>query len=223
MPTTYKRKRATRNTRNTRRRYTRRTAVRRSMRMPPAAQSYKFTRMLAGTGNTGGALSLTGNAVYAPYIGAMGVTLGQVVNSADFANLFDQYKITYAKAKWYLSIDPGAQTATTANYPKLFWCRDFDDDTTVSSLNDLRENVRTKVAVLRPDRPVVIGWKPNVLRTVYGTAVASTYTPAFNQWVDMSQTSTKHYGYKFAIDNLTNTAYKVEVEIQLWFECKNAR
>lgn len=215
----FKRKRITR----TRRRISRRLTMRRGPLRAVASQVHKFTRMFAGTGNTGGALSLTGNAVYAPYLGNFGCTLSQVVNVNEFANLFDQYKITYCRARWFLSIDPGAQTATTANYPKLFWCRDYDDDGTVASLNDLRENVRTKVAVLRPDRPVTIGFKPNVLQAMYGTALASTYKPAFNQWIDMSQTTTKHYGYKFGIDNLTNTAYKVEVEVQLWFECKNAR
>lgn len=221
----------------TRRRYTRRSTLRRIPRVTrklnatgrilrprrlnaltrPSNVVHSFKRMFASP------TSIVGNAVYNPYLSAYSFSLGQIVNSSEFANLYDQYRINYIVTKFWLKIDPSAQSAATSSFPKFYWYRDWDDATNPASLQELRENSRTKVVVMNPNRPVVVAFKPNVLQTLFNSGVTSTYKAAFNQWLDMSNTNTTHYGFKFAIDDLTNTNYKVDVEIVYYFQCRQPR
>lgn len=169
---------------------------------------------------------IVGNAVHAPYLGgitASQIQLGNVVNSSDFANLYDQYRINYVVVKFWLKIDPSAQTAAGASYPKLYWYRDTDSSGTPGSLNEVRENAKSRVAVMLPNRPVTIAFKPNTLQLIYQSALASQYKPVWGQWLDMSTTSTPHYGVLYAIDDLTNTNYKVDIETTFYFQCKQPR
>lgn len=166
---------------------------------------------------------ITGAAAYNPYLSSSTAWLGQLVNFSEFTQLYDQYRINYVVYKYYLKIDPSAQTAATASYPKLYWYRDLDDSNAPASLSEMRENARTRVAVMNPNRPVVIKYRPNTLAVLYTSAVASQYKPVYKQWMDVAQTGTPHYGHKIAIDDLTNVNYKVETEITYYFQCRNPR
>lgn len=188
---------------------------RRSM-MPLVPTVHRFSRYSANA-------EIIGNVAYAPYIGVNTAVFSNIINSSEFANLFDQYRLDKVVAKFWLRVDPSSQTAATATYPKLWWYRDLDDSTSPSSLNEMRENQRTKVKVMTQYKPIVITFKPNVLQLVYQSGVANTYSPKFGQWLDMSLTSTPHYGFKYAIQDLTNTNYRVDVEQQYFFSCRNTR
>lgn len=187
-------------------------------RLGGMTQVHHFRRMFANTG------TIVGNAVYNPYLDIFGpVTLSQVQGASDFTNLFDQYRLNFCVVKFYLKISPDAQTAANASFPKLYWHRDYDDSNVPLSIAEMRENGRTKVAVMHPNRPVTIKFKPNCLGVLYQSAIANQYTPKFKQWLDMSNAQTPHYGFKYAIDDLTNTNYRVTQEIYLYFSCKNTR
>lgn len=193
------------------------TMVRRRLRTPMV---HSFKRMARD------GFSYTGNVAYNPLLvtwSANWINLALVVNASDFANLYDQYRINFVVFKVWLKIDPGAQTAATASYPKLYWYRDYDDNTAPGSLNEMRENVKCKVAVLNPNRPITIKFKPNTLQLLYQSTIANQFKPVFGQWLDMSSTNTPHYGIKVAIDDLTNTNYKVEVETTFYFQCRQPR
>lgn len=183
----------------------------------PSSQVHSFKRMINNP------TSWIGNAVYAPLTSSQTVSLAQLQNATDFSNLYDQYRINYVVYKFWLKIDPGAQSAAGASYPKFYWYRDYDDVNFPSNLNEMRENSKTKVVVMNPNRPITIAFKPNTLATIYSSAVASNYKPVFNQWLDMSITSTVHYGFKFCIDDLTNTNYKVDMETTYYFQCRQPR
>lgn len=183
----------------------------------PSSNVHSFKRMIVNP------VAFTGNAVYAPLTQSQVFTLGSLVNSQDFSNLYDQYRINFVVMKFWLKIDPGAQVAATASYPKFYWYRDMDDATFASNLNEMRENSKTKVVVMNPNRPVTVAFKPNSLATMYNNGITSTYKPVFNQWIDMANVSTIHYGFKFCIDDLTNTNYKVETESTYYFQCRQPR
>lgn len=216
----YKRKRSTR---KPARRVRRRMAMPRRRISTMSTNVHKYTRMFSGAGGIASALNIDGQSTYAPYLNALGVRLSSVVNASDFGNLYDQYRITKAKVKFYLQVDPSAQAAATASYPKMYWYRDYDDLTVPGSLNEFRENTKCKVAILRPDRPITWVWKPNTLSLIYQSAIANQFKPVWNQWLNMATQNTDHYGFKFAIDDLTNVNYKVRTEVQLWFECRQPR
>ena len=91
------------------------TMDRRKLRTPMV---HSFKRMIRD-GST-----WNGNAAYTPLAQAFSsanIQLANVVNSTDFANLYDQYRINYVVLKFWLRIDPSAQAAASASYPKLYW------------------------------------------------------------------------------------------------------
>jgi len=177
---------------------------------------HHFRRNFTGT-------DITGSAPYAPYLASSSCQLSSLPNYAEFAALYDRYMITTWQLTFYLRIDPSAQTASTAVYPRMFWIKDYDDVNIPANLNELREHSKMRTAVLSPTRPIKIFIKPSVLDLVYRTALTSSYTPKWRQWVDMAHTDVPHYGLKWAFDDLSNTNYKVSVEQSLWFSCKDTR
>lgn len=195
------------------------TAVR-TRRLTPRSNlktdDYAFKRSFIGT-------TVTGNVAYNPFTAGIQFTLNQLPSWGEFANLFDRYMITYVKMYVHLKIDPSAQTAANASFPKLYWIKDFDDANAPASINEMREHSKCQYRVLNPNRPVVIGIKPSVLSLAYRSAVTSTYVPKWRQWIDMATTDVPHYGIKVAIDNLQNTNYQVDFEYKVWIKCKDTR
>lgn len=167
--------------------------------------------------------TINGNAVYAPYVDSLSFNLNAVINPSDFTSLYDQYRINYVVVKFHLRIDPSAQAAGSASYPRLYYYRDLDDTTAPSNLNEMRENQRCRMKVLNPQRCVTIKIRPNVLGMLYSTVGVTQYTPKFKQWLDCSTSTTIHYGIKYAIDDLTNTNYKVDIEKWYYISCRNSR
>lgn len=123
----------------------------------------------------------------------------------------------------HLKVDPSAQVAANATMPKLYWIKDFDDGGTPASINELREHSKCQYRVLNPNKPIVIGLKPSTLSLGYRSALTNTFTPRWRQWIDMATIDVPHYGFKIAIDDLTNTNYKVDFEYKMWFKCKDTR
>nr|AJD07569.1 capsid protein [Sewage-associated circular DNA molecule] len=166
---------------------------------------------------------LPGNAAYNPYLAGNSFSFSQLPNATEFGVLFDQYKITSIKLRFYLTVDPAAQTAATAVFPRMWWAQDNDDDSAPASINDLRERSDVTTEILHPDKPVEVFLKPSVLSAVYRSAVSSSYIPKWGQFIDMSAQNVPHYGLKYGIDNLTNTNYTVRVEGTMWFQCRGLR
>ena len=221
-----------RRTRTIRRRVVRKIVRRVGMsRQMTVSGTHHFKRMLSGnftswaTGTATGLCSaIIGNAVNAPWRGTFQLNgIGQVINATEFTALYDQYRVNKLVLKFYLKIDPSAQTATTSNIPRLYWYRDYDDGAVPLDLNEIRENSKSKVKVLSLYKPVTIVITPNTLQVLYQSAVSSNYKPVFKQWLDIGTSSTPHYAIKCAIDDLTNTNYRVDVEGIVYFSCRQSR
>lgn len=170
-----------------------------------------------------GSTTIVGNIVNAPYLAVQTYDLNQVINPAEFTVLFDHYMITTVVTKMWLRIDPSAQAAASASYPKLYWARDTDDSTIPANLNELRQYSTCKVRVFHPNRPITIVTRPNLLALSYSSATTSNYTPVWNKWIDCGDTTTRHYGFKFGIDDLTNTNYRVDIEHIYYLKFKGGR
>lgn len=209
-----KRKRTARKSRRrTRRRFN---ITKRSRGSRPRSQTHSYKRMAS-------VVTVNGNATYTPFLPTgLNIKLSDVINSSEFTTLYDQYRINMVVVKLWMRIDPSAQTASTSNYPKVYWFRDLDDSGSLTSINDARENAYAKVAVLRPDRPVVIKFKPNVLQLIYN-GVTSTYKPAFKQWIDCTTAGVEHYGVKWTVDDFTNLNYRLDIEKTVYFQCRQPR
>lgn len=187
-----------------------------SMLMRPISQQiHRFRRNYQ-------ALTITGNVAYAPYQQSFDTRLSYLPNATEFSNLYDQFKITYVVHRFFLEVDPSAQTAATAIFPKLYYVRD-QDSLGLLTLDEIRERSNCRIKVLTPQRPVIVKYKPNILQEVYRGTVTTTYSPKWNTWIDMSNTDASHYGLIWALDNLTNTNLKVNVQTTVYFACKNTR
>lgn len=172
----------------------------------------------------GGGSSTTTFSGVSPFLNVTYVQLSQLLNYGEFQTLYDQYKINYVVDKYWLKIDPGAQAAGSATWPKMYICRDLDDTTTPASLNELRERNNCRIKVMNPNRPVVVKWVPNVLNSIYSNGVSdASATPLYKQWIDVGAPNVTHYGYKYAIDDYSNTNYKFDFERIVYLSCKNQR
>lgn len=167
--------------------------------------------------------TIVGNATYNPYISAYAFTFNQLVNVGEFTSLFDQYMITRIQVRWFLRIDPSAQTAATASYPRHYCFKDWDDSGLPIDLNAFREHSKCQVRVMHPNRPIVVTYKPAVLIQLYETLTNAAYGPKWRQWIDCNDPDVPHYGLKWAIDDLTNTNYRVTTEVRYWFKMRGAR
>lgn len=165
------------------------------------------------------ALVVSGSPAFTPYNNGFVVSLSNVVNASEFTNLFDQYCITYVKFAFYLEVSPDAQGGSASVWPKLYYSKD-QNDATPPTLQELRERSGTQVRVMGPNRPVTVGWRPNILTEAYKTALTTGYAPKWSQWISTVDSTVPHYGLKFAIDNLTNLNYSVRVEATVWFKCR---
>lgn len=191
--------------------------MRKSKRPQVGLIPHRFVRMQANP------WSISGNAAYTPYVYGQTFSMDQLVNNSEFGNLFDNYKITHAQVKFYLEIDPSAQSAAAAYYPKLLYVIDHDDANAPASLNEMREHARCQVRVMTPQKPVVINIKPSALSEMYRSPITTSYVPKWHQWIDCAHLNVPHYGLKFAIDNFTNPVYTARQEVKLWFSCKDTR
>lgn len=155
--------------------------------------------------------------------GAWTFNLGNLPNNAEYTALFDRYMITYIKLYVYLRIDPGASAANTAHFPMMYIIRDYDDSSAPVSISNIFEHARVQRRMLQPNRPVVIKLKPATLGLTYNTAVSSTFSPQWNKWIDMANTTVPHYGLKWALENWAAPGTNVIVRGTMWFRCKDSR
>lgn len=191
------------------------TPIQKSMLVPIAQQVHRFARSYQS-------LALTGAAGYIPYQNAFDTRISYLPNATEFSNLYDQYKITYVVHRFFLEIDPSAQAAASAIFPKLYYVRD-QDSLGFLTLDEMRERSNCRIKVLTPTRPVVVKYKPNLLAEVYRNASLSTYSPKWNTWLDIATVDASHFGLIWNIDNFTNTNYKLNVQTKVYFACRNSR
>lgn len=209
------RKRPIKRTRRTMKRTKRSSNLLRLTR-PSSSSPHHFRRLF----NVG---TWAGNAAYVPLAQATGFAMNALPGVTDFTTLYDQYKVTHIQLRFHLRIEPGAQVAADASYPRLFYITDHDDLTPPSSIDDIRQNSRCKVRVLQPNKEIIVNFKPSILTVMYQSALASGYTPAYNKWVGMSNTVLPYYGLKWCVDIFNNVNYRLDVEGVAWFQCKSTK
>lgn len=220
------------------RRYKKASTMRRSRIVPRNRVSrlnvHKYSRWVATP------VTITSNAT--EYDGAFVWQFSDLSLPAEFTSLYDRYKITHIQIRVQLVNNPDATwdlntihaSGATANgsnwFPKLWYCPDYDDSG-AESINELKQRAKTKCIVLRPNRTFKINIKPAILNQTYRTELTTGYSPHWGQWIDAAQTDVKHYGLKYALDNLGQTPNtsnadlqpKVRFEFKYWFTMKDVR
>lgn len=198
-------------------------------RVFPNRNVHSFKRWAVSSTKLGGA-----TAAGAGYAEAF--TFNQLPSYSEFDVLYDRYMLTTVVFKVQLINNPDAgyyvannTLANAANwYPKFWYVTDYDDDTTPTTLDELKQYAKTKHFVLQPNKEYKIVIKPAVNIQTYRTATTTGYAPKWKQWIDIAQTDVPHYGLKYWIDpnNIdANDAQQPSVRIErlFYFKCKDVR
>lgn len=175
----------------------------------------------------------TAPATSTAYNNVLTFDLSQVRGASELTALYDQYMIVGVKTTFQLMTNPemttnlNSSSGTNASnfYPKLFYCRDYDNNA-VESTNDLRERNNTKFKVLRPNSTISVYTRPAVRNMIYLDGVTPASSPIWKQWIDCSTTQVPHYGLKYSIDFLGLTTvndYNIRIEQTYYIRFKNAR
>lgn len=166
-------------------------------------------------------------------------SLSQLVQTSDFTNLFDQYRIRRVILTIQMITNPDSAAYTNAYaqvntagitlpnwYPKVWWLPDYDGgpDETISSIKE-RQGVRCKI--LRPNSVVRISFVPKCRTLTYSTSTSTGYSPK-NIQIDMTDTAVEHFGIKYVFDTNQQDPtdaypFKFVVEKKLVFTCYGVR
>lgn len=161
---------------------------------------HKFRRYGRGT-----ALDLPSNPT-GQSLNAFTFNFQDITNYTELAAIYDQFRIDYITLK--LTWSPKVTNSANVNnpgqtiFPILWYAKDYDDATAPAGLSLLKERGNLRSFRLNPNREHKINLKPAVLGAMYQSAVATAYSPKWNQKIDMTNSATPHYGIKMCADYL---------------------
>lgn len=148
--------------------------------------------------------------------------LGFFAGAAELTTLYDQYRIDKVEVTFHLKVDPSAQTASSATWPKLWWSEDRDGEGGNLTMAQLYERSNVKMAVLDPSKPVKFVLKPNVLSATFKTTTTTGYAPRAGVWIDCSDSTVPHYGATYNIEDL-QTTYTVQLIHKVFLSLRTSR
>lgn len=161
--------------------------------------------------------------------------LSDVMNSTDYTNLFEQFRIVGVQLTFRLMDNPDSSSYVNqpllpqgANfYPKLWWVYDQDDGT-APTLLQIRERGEAKCAVLKPDRFIKLYVKyPKPQIATFGNTTSG-YTTMKSLWLrtwTTSEIDTPHYGLKVVLDKMgyAGNTFTVGIERKYIFAFKQSK
>jgi len=171
---------------------------------------------------------------------AYSFAFNDVINSSEFAALYDRYRLDKVVVKLQLVTNPNAQMKTNdqtvagstwANpynwYPKI-WSVDDHDDSNAETIAQLKERSGVKCRILQPNKTLVYSIKPAIAAMMYKTSTSTGYGPKWGQWIDMQDVGVPHFGLKLAVDMqgfdpISTEGFKINVEKKFYFTCKDVR
>lgn len=180
---------------------------RRSMRLKRGVGGYSATTHLFKRKTSLGPLVVGsgGNG----YLGSFQTfQLNLLPNSGEFTVLFDQY--TIRRVKFYIVMRASMTTLVESavnlaiGMPNIICVKDYDDATAPASslagYNELQEYANSRSHYWSAEKRVFkVNLKPAVLGEVFRSAIATTYSPKWNQKIDCVNPDVPHYGVRFVI------------------------
>lgn len=109
--------------------------------------------------------------------------------------------------------------------PRLVTALDYDDSSTPSSFNQLRQYSTARVHLATEKFSVSLD--PALSVAAYETVSTTAYSPTWDMWVSSTDPAAKYYGFKAYMENTgasgPDGAFGYRVEAEFFIECKNAK
>jgi hypothetical protein len=171
-------------------------------------------------------IQATGNV---PQFASVAVELGDFVQVASFATVFDQYRIE----KLHFRLTPLSNVRDDSQavsphqaVPNLYVVVDRDDATQPTTLSQLKEYDNVQVAP--GTSGITVEFEPSITSALYAGAAFSGYSvlPSKSVWVDVANTTVPVYGIKLgvtALEATTNDYWYWNIECYATVSFKNTR
>lgn len=195
-----------------RRVYRKKRRVRRTRRVPrPLGRSQRFLRTsYLGTIAPGAS---------APTYDAYDFKLSDLPDYTEFTNLFDEYYI-YKISLMFIPMRTQLNTNPASTVPWFIYAVDKDDSAPVTSYDALLQYPAVKITQMT--KKVYVTFRPRFSSVVYNTAVTSGYGSRTG-WLDCSNASIPHFGFKYGIDSATLNQYQYVVWCKYTILCRGVR
>lgn len=155
---------------------------------------------------------------------AIGFRLSDVPSVTDFINLYDNFRINKVKLKFYYDVDGIVDPGRGCGW--LTSVIDFTDIVPCASLNEMYEYRTCKITSLaKCNERHTLYFTPKVASEIYKTSVTTAYTtPRKNPWISTSDTTTPHFGLKYATDGQgIGTEAALKCLCTMYFQCKSVK
>lgn len=141
---------------------------------------------------------------------ATGFTLADLDDYASYTSVFDQYRIDAVTLTIHADNNAiGLVTNSTTTLSPLYIVIDYDNNTTPSTVNTLREY--DNCMVVAPGESAQRTFKPHAALAAYAGAFTS-YANVESEWLDCASPSVLHFGYKYAVPAGTTG----QTQLQSW-------
>lgn len=158
---------------------------------------------------------------------AFAFAISRMTAYTDLAILYDQYKIDMVELRisWSpkLTLNANVNAPGQSTYPLLYYFKDYDDSTSPSSLNNMKERGNLRQVRINPNKIIKIYIKPSVLTEIASGGITA-LKPEWSNIIDMGNVDVPHYGLKIGIDHLPNFAQgSLDVEEVYHITCYGAK
>lgn len=144
---------------------------------------------------------------------------------SEFTSLFEKYSIRKIVIKWIPRQSMSQQLGLTPVNSLYFnVVKDYDDDATTFSQNDLlqRQNVKY-MSVLKKGTTILV---PAAAQSFYDGAVTTAYGQKFKPWLSCASYAVPHYGIKFfapGTAGATDIGFKFDISVKMYYAFKQVK
>lgn len=151
--------------------------------------------------------------------------LQNVLQSSDFTNLYDKYKIVGVKYRIYYHQNQ-ASVQGAQMLPLMHYTLDSDDGVAPSNLSTISSKGDCKTKVLGSQQYIQMYIRPKVAGAVYQFGVSTAYDVEKSKWINSTYPAVEHYGVKTWVNNVymaagVNTA--ISIEPVYYIACKESQ
>lgn len=161
------------------------------------------------------------------------VTLGDIVSTSDFTNLFSMYKINAVAVKFYFGDTVSSATGSSAEGSRqlmmyiLPW-RTGDSEVLTENFCLATQKKQTRLCLNSIGKPVSVYMKMKQLNRVFVSDATYTTTTQAPKWISSAVTDVPHYGLNFRIQRCDgqdftesgSTYQRCRIEHTVYFSCK---